>query len=1615
MADLNDILESLNDFRQDIERGEVDRDQFDTRAQSILDRGRSELDLDFSQEIQELRDLSRVDIDLSGVLEELRELDRLARTGAISEAEFAARASEIQRTPIAQQEGPLVDDDGNLINLAGRFILDPADAINPLEAIQEELDGIRERAGFAEETLEDGFGDLDLSEAAQQFFFFSEAISTITGALGGLISPFQNALSLSQTFNQQLIETQILLISNSKIINDAGDEIFLFGEKVEATQGKLRELSENLEIATQSIAGLTTARLANVTREVTKSVALIQNQSEVTLDTFSTIESLVPSIAAALSTLGLPEFQDTQEISALLRGEFNNQDAILAQQLGITRQQAELARAQGRFVDLLQERLQPFVEGNKLASQQLDAVLVNFQDTIEILARGLGDNLLPPLTKAASDLFLAFSEGREAFDLRTERSELLGVIQATETLAELRTELSERTAAGTISEGQIDEIERLIGAQESLLEQNQRAIEARNELTGERRGVDRAGRITEDSAQQRIGEISEELENLPDAPVQQLAIFFDRVGLEAKAALNEIINALKEIGKTLDALGIFALLSSVGDLLISVIRTVSTLAQGISGAFSLINSLITGTASAVEETGGVINNVSGFISNLLADIGNFGKFIFNSITEPITGIAKRFGELNRVTSSIIKVAEGFIKGGVAAFLINAFPAALKSITRGLVALVSSTTVTRAFFDFISSRLTSILTGLRGLIGIIPGLGPIINKALSALSPKNLVPVVGQVLLVAEGVGALRGALDDLFGTTGKIEDGFDGAIRGFDLLNQTAENLIGTLGKLEDQELTSERQTQLESIIGQQLRDTRDFIAQIEAELGGEVEGSALQFLSQEQRTALLKQREAAERTLDQLKSQAAELGLTIREIEVNVKDLPEVGKLGTAAVEQFTNALRSVRQPLATNSQELDEAFTNLLGFADQLRDTGLGENVLVQARRDIFSLINEEATATKLSIDSRLAGLSKVQEIEEFINQEAQERLSNAEQLSELRISTGLTTLSIAEEQARIADQRVDTLQAELDRVNETVSLLEDFSNRNLLPDLGELENAQNQAQRLQLELSQARQQREAIEIKDRIEQNNNLFQIQVAQAKTLSTLASIRAAEEGRFFDVRQNALQSQLSLTRLEANIANRRVKDLQQELELTQDLNEIRRLSVEVAEAEEDAATKNLAVLQEQRDQIDQIVALELERLRSGQSNALLEEEEDLRDGLISQARIQLNQATRAVEEAQKEVDLRQDSISQLQQQGIPTQEAENDLNQSKIRLLQAQRQQLEQQVEVQVDLLRLQEVAQTQGTRTLTQLQSLLAVVERTTVQRTQELADSAASNLSEAQQILNQLEQGGVSPEERRRLLDELRDASPFAFNRAREGRFKEAAELLTREQRRVSKLQEDAAKEEQEAARVRLEIEQRIEKLRLRSTLRELEVERLRARNITDSTERELVERSLSGQEDLVRLQLDALEQPGAVSLREIDQLLNQTPDFENEARQLQAARDRERVQSGDLSRFLGGAFDANEERFRDSISRLFGSDNVIDTGDIDFQGANAQILRDTVNEAVVLDNNQQLTDINSVTQRIENAVQELNALTQQGLRRTDRIEVNVDNTVQDPLLNTRVLRGE
>ena len=1614
MADLNDILEALNDFRQDIERGEVDRDEFDTRAQSILDRGQADLNLDFSQEIQDLRDLSRIDIDLSGILDELRQLDRLARTGAISEAEFATRARAIQRTPVAQQEDPLTDDQGNLVNLAGRFILDPRDAINPLQAIQEELDGIRERAGFAEETLNDTFDDIDLSDAAREFFFFSEALSTITGALGGIISPFQNALTLSQTFNQQLIETQILLISNSKIINEAGDEIFLFGEKVEATQGKLRELSENLEIATQSIAGLTSARLANVTREVTKNIALIQNQSQVTLDTFETIESLVPSIAAALSTLDLPEFQDTQEIRALLRGEFTNQDAILAQQLGITKQQAELARAQGRFVDLLSERLQPFVEGNRLASQQLDAVLVNFQDTIEILARGLGDNLLPPLTKAASDLFVAFSEGRQALDLRTERAELLGVIQATNTLVDLRGELAERTAAGTISEGQIDELRRLIGAQEDLLEQNQRAIQERNRLTGERRGVDRAGRITGDTAQARIEEIGGELEELPAAPIEQLAIFFDRVGVEAKVALTEIIDALKEIGRTLDALGIFSLLESVGDLIISIIRAVSTLAQGVSGAFSLINSLITGTASSINETGSAISNVTDFISNLLKDIGNFGRFIFNSITEPITGIIKRFSELNRVASAIVNLGEGFLKGGIAAFLINTFPSALKAITQGIGGILSTTPLIGSFFNFISTRLTSILQGLQGLIGIIPGLGPILNKAISSLSPKNIVPFIGQIVVLAEGVGALQGALDDLFGSTGKIEEGFDGAIKGFELLDLTAQQLIGTLKDLEDQELATDQQDQLESLIGQQLRDTKAFIEQIEAELSGEVEGSALQFLDQEQRAALVKQREVAEATLDQLKSQAAELGLSIREIEVDVKDLPEIGKLGVAAVEQFNNALRSVRKPLATNSQALDEAFSSLLTFADQIRETGAGEGILSQARLDIFDLINDEAVATKLSIDSRLAGLAKVLELEEFINNEAQEEIDRARQLSELRIATGQTTLTIAEEQGRIANQNISTLEAQLQRTNQTIALLEDFAGRNILPDLGELEDARAEAERIQLELSEARQERDAIEVRDRIEQNENLFRIQTAQARTLSNLAAIRAAEEGRFFDVRQNALESQLSLAQLEANISNRRVEDLKAEISITKDLNELRRLDAELADAQEQATARTLSVLQEQRDIIEQEVALQLERVRTDQSLDILEDERDLRDGLISQARLELNQITRSVQEAQKEVDLRQEAVDS-QKEGVNTLELESNLNQAKVRLLQAQRQQLEAQIAVQVDLLRFQEVSQEQGIRTLNQLQSLLTVIDQTSVQRTQEIATDAANDLSQAQQLLNQLEQGGLDPEERRKLLDELREANPFAFNRAREGRLREAAEILTREQEKVAMLQQDAAKEESEAARLRLEVEERIEKLRLRSTLRELQVERLRAQNIQDSVERELVESGLAEQERLVNLQLQALESPESVSLREFDRLLAQTPDFENQARQIQAQRARERAQSGDLSRFLGGAFDANEERFQESISRLFGADNTVQVGDIDFQGENAQVLRDAVNEAVVLDNNQQLTDINSVTQRIESAVQQLNALTQQGLQQTDRIEVNVNNTVQDPLLNTRVLRGE
>ena len=253
---------------------------------------------------------------------------------------------------------------------------------------------------------------------------FKSILSSATGLISGFnglrqsltsqLAPAFNALVLSnERLNQAIIRTQGNIAQNARLFDEFGREIRGLETQITATRPALRKALEQLERDTRDLVGVTSEQVNESFNIVLENIGRFAGQSKDFTDPLESAQRLTRGLVGALGSLGLPLQQARQEFRALISGDVNNRNAVLAQTLQISRREFEIAKANGELVDFLNQRLEVFITTNRLQADSISGVTSNIQDFAEVVARELGAPLLQPIVdglKALQELLFANQE-----------------------------------------------------------------------------------------------------------------------------------------------------------------------------------------------------------------------------------------------------------------------------------------------------------------------------------------------------------------------------------------------------------------------------------------------------------------------------------------------------------------------------------------------------------------------------------------------------------------------------------------------------------------------------------------------------------------------------------------------------------------------------------------------------------------------------------------------------------------------------------------------------------------------------------------------------------------------------------------------------------------------------------------------------------------------------------------------------------------------------------------------------------------------------------------------------------------------------------------------------
>lgn len=305
---------------------------------------------------------------------------------------------------------PVVDSVDNLVrDVVGKIQEIPDRFTQPLDQVSSAFGAL---SGMSEpielfQGLTDGASQLfsGFAQIGEQITFFQSGFETLSSLVTN--GPFELLIGQNLRLNEQLLATRASLVATNdildkatgKVIKDPTKAIEALGPAVDAAIAKVRKGSEELS-------GVTSSQLIETFQIVA------QNSSQVGLSLDQSADTAL-SLAAAITTLGVPLDQASQEVNSILTAQISS-DSVVAKSLGITNEMVQSYKAQGKVFDLLQGKLSAFRASNAIAANSISGITSNIQEVFENIALAAGRPLLEPITKELNEVYEYLLKNRDA-------------------------------------------------------------------------------------------------------------------------------------------------------------------------------------------------------------------------------------------------------------------------------------------------------------------------------------------------------------------------------------------------------------------------------------------------------------------------------------------------------------------------------------------------------------------------------------------------------------------------------------------------------------------------------------------------------------------------------------------------------------------------------------------------------------------------------------------------------------------------------------------------------------------------------------------------------------------------------------------------------------------------------------------------------------------------------------------------------------------------------------------------------------------------------------------------------------------------------------------------
>ena len=268
-----------------------------------------------------------------------------------------------------------------------------------LEISQEQFDKLKNVKIHPQGTEDTNSGLSKVFETASKVSFGFNNISQSVQAMEGAARPaYEYLIGANERLNQSILQSAASITATSSVSGADGEKLKNL-ESIRALGPKLKDTIREVEVATQSLVGVTSQQTSEVFNTILRNTGALNGQlKEATgsaqkfKDPLDGAAKLAPGLVATLGTLGLPLSEAAMEINRLLKGEID-QNAKIAKSLGITRQMVEQWKAQGTLVDQLTKRFDPFLKANAEAARSVGGITSNIQDIFQIMGREAGKPL----------------------------------------------------------------------------------------------------------------------------------------------------------------------------------------------------------------------------------------------------------------------------------------------------------------------------------------------------------------------------------------------------------------------------------------------------------------------------------------------------------------------------------------------------------------------------------------------------------------------------------------------------------------------------------------------------------------------------------------------------------------------------------------------------------------------------------------------------------------------------------------------------------------------------------------------------------------------------------------------------------------------------------------------------------------------------------------------------------------------------------------------------------------------------------------------------------------------------------------------------------------------